>query len=98
LLKTHLETFRKRYVTVWHQTSQLGGSTPAPYSGCPRFKSWPRGGLSWLSFLWFSSVTPGKCWVVRPQPLFSLFFTIYCLLIILSLDAVQSASDTSTNK
>jgi hypothetical protein len=36
-------------------------NTPAMYSGGPRFKSPFGGRLSCLRFLWFFSVSPGKC-------------------------------------
>jgi hypothetical protein len=35
---------------------------PASYSGIPRFKSRLGDRLSWLRFLWSSSVPPGQCW------------------------------------
>jgi hypothetical protein len=37
-------------------------STPASYLEDPRFNSWLRDWLSWLSFLWFYLVPPGECW------------------------------------
>jgi hypothetical protein len=36
-------------------------NTPATYSGRSGFKSRPKDRLSWQVFLWFSSVSPGKC-------------------------------------
>jgi hypothetical protein len=36
-------------------------ATAALYMGDSGFRSWPRGWLSLLRFLWFSSVCQGKC-------------------------------------
>jgi hypothetical protein len=46
---------------VWH-TEHRGWvvDTPVSYAVGPGFKSQPGYRLSWLSFLWFSSVPPGK--------------------------------------
>jgi hypothetical protein len=50
------------YLQVTTQRRVVSGvvSTPASYLGSPGFKSRPGDRLSWLRFLWFSSVPPGK--------------------------------------
>jgi hypothetical protein len=50
--------------TQWPITGRRGWvvSTPASYSGGPRFNSWSGAGYPDCGFFVFSSVPPGNCW------------------------------------
>jgi hypothetical protein len=74
--------YKRLWMNEWMNNERPGRmiNTSASYAGGLGFKSRSGDRLSWLKFLWFFSVSQGKCWDItlnRPRPFPSISFLIH---------------------
>lgn len=90
----------------WKTVCESMRNTTSSYWGGPRFESWPRDWLSWMRFLWFSSVPAGKFWDTTLKWVMTVFFHLFSnssftyhsrLSMLYSLSCWKSVSKDSTD-